>query len=82
MEVVRREEGDWDRVGKVNGMKEKKSKKGKEKVVEDNKEELMVAVEGSRETRRLSASKEESTSMRRRVSKSKDMLKKWVSDLH
>ncbi|KAK6523509.1 hypothetical protein TWF281_001490 [Arthrobotrys megalospora] len=79
-EVVGREERERDRIGKVNGMKEKKSKKGKEKVVEEKKEEPVVD-EVSQDTRRLSVAKGEG-SMRRRVSKSKEMLKKWVSDLH
>ncbi|KAK6339830.1 hypothetical protein TWF718_009220 [Orbilia javanica] len=78
-QVVGREEGERDRVGKVNGLKEKKVSKGKERS-EEKKEE---AAQGSAEEnpRRLSAGKIEG-SMRRRVSKSKDMLKKWVSDLH
>ncbi|KAK6352236.1 hypothetical protein TWF730_009066 [Orbilia blumenaviensis] len=79
-EVVGREEGERDRVGKVNGLKEKKkNKKGKEKVEE--KVEDPAPPEGSQNGRRLSASKAEG-SMMRRVSKSKIMLKKWVSDLH
>ncbi|KAK6499019.1 hypothetical protein TWF481_011588 [Arthrobotrys musiformis] len=79
-EVIGREEGERDRVGKVNGLKERKgsSSKGKEKV-EEKKDDTAGPADGGQ--RRLSATKVEE-SMRRRVSKSKDMFKKWVSDLH
>ncbi|KAK6513719.1 hypothetical protein TWF506_008158 [Arthrobotrys conoides] len=83
-DVIGREEGERDRVGKVNGLKERKGSKSKGKLnVEEKWKEEVEAAEGSssRNTRRPSeTSKVES--MRRRASKSKDMLKKWVSDLH
>ncbi|KAF3287635.1 hypothetical protein TWF970_007346 [Orbilia oligospora] len=83
-EVIGREEGERDRVGKVNGLKERKGgkSKGKSSAEEKGQEEAEGAAESSssRNTRRPSETTVES--MRRRASKSKDILKKWVSDLH
>ncbi|KAF3287939.1 hypothetical protein EYR41_011052 [Orbilia oligospora] len=83
-EVIGREEGERDRVGKVNGLKERKGSKskGKSSAEEKGQEEAEGAAESSssRNTRRPSETTVES--MRRRASKSKGILKKWVSDLH